>query len=128
MKKEEETMFDEVCQRLLEDVWGSLRNSGAAKRNSVEASHQYQVHTYLHGFKNESGFGIITNRMPLGLKNRHAASILCQRLSQYLFHYWIPESLQSICQVMRPIANVVEMEQRAKTSELEKEKWICPKR
>ena len=119
MKEEEETIFDEVCQVLLADIWGCLRNSGEAKRNSVEASHQYQVHTYLQGLNNESAFGIIINRMPLGLRNRHAACILCQRLSKFLFHDWIPESLQSIRQVLRPVAKVVEVEQRAKTSKLE---------
>ena len=120
MKEEEETIFDEVCQVLLADIWGCLRNSGEAKRNSVEASHQYQVHTYLQGLNNESAFGIIINRMPLGLINRQAACILCQRLSKFLFHEWIPESLLSIRQKLRTVvAEVGDVEQRAKSSELE---------
>jgi hypothetical protein len=53
---------------------------------------------------NESDFRKSMKRLPLGLKNRHAACILCQRLSQFLFHNWIPESLEKIRQASRPVA------------------------
>ncbi len=57
--------------------------------------------------------------MPLRLKNRHAACILCQRLSQFLFHDWSPDSLDQIRQRLCPIAEVLETEHVAETSELE---------
>jgi hypothetical protein len=59
------------------------------------------------------------NGMPLRLKNRHAACILCQRLSQFLFHDWSPDSLDQIRQRLCPIAEVLETEHVAETSELE---------
>jgi hypothetical protein len=57
MKEEEEKRFDETCQILMADIWGCLRNSTIARNNLVEASHQYQVHTYMQGSINESNFG-----------------------------------------------------------------------
>jgi hypothetical protein len=100
MKEEKERKFDETCQRLMADIWGCLRNSAFAKKNSVEASHQYQVHTYMQGLNNESDFGELMKGMPVGLQNRNAVCILCQHLSQFLFHDWIPDSLEKICQVL----------------------------
>jgi hypothetical protein len=41
MKEEEEKMFDETCQSLMANIWGCLRHSAVAKKNLVEASHQY---------------------------------------------------------------------------------------
>jgi hypothetical protein len=40
MKEEEEKIFDETCQILIEDIWGCLRNSTVARKNPVETSHQ----------------------------------------------------------------------------------------
>jgi hypothetical protein len=108
MKEKEENKFDETCQSLMADIWGCLQNSAVAKKNSVEASHQYQVHTYMQGSNNDSDFGMIMEGMPLGLENRHAACTLCQRLSQFLFHDWIPDSLEKIRQVLCPEAKVFE--------------------
>jgi hypothetical protein len=116
MKEEEEKKFDETCQRLMADIWGCLRRSAVAKKNSVEASHQYQVHTYMQGLNNESDFRKLMKGMPVGLENRHAACIICQRLSQFLFHDWIPESLEKIRQVLCPVAEVLETEHVAETS------------
>jgi hypothetical protein len=123
MKEEEENKFDETCQSLITDLWCCLRNSAAAKKNSVEASHQYQVHTYMQGSM---------KGMPLGLENRHDACILCQHLSQFLFHDWIPDSLEKICQQLCLAAAVLETEHGAETSEsdakvdlLERGKPVC---
>jgi hypothetical protein len=53
--------------------------------------------------------------MPIGRKNRHAACILCQGLSQFLFPDWISGSLEKICQVLCPAAKVLQTQPGAKT-------------
>jgi hypothetical protein len=67
------------------------------------------------GSNNESDFGKVMEGMPTGLKNQHAACILCQRLSQFLLHDWIPESLEKIRQVLRPTAEVLQTQPGAET-------------
>jgi hypothetical protein len=70
----------------------------------------------MQGSNNESNFGTIIKGMPLGLKNLHAACILCQRLSQFLFHDWFPDSLENIRQVLCLAAEkVLETEHGAET-------------
>jgi hypothetical protein len=71
---------------------------------------------YMQGSNSESDFGKRMKGMPLGLENRHAACILCQRLSQFLFHDWIPDNLEKIRLVLCPTAkNILETERGAKT-------------
>jgi hypothetical protein len=62
----------------------------------------------MQGLNNEIDFGKFMKGMPVGINNRHAACVLCQCLSQFMFHDWIPNSLEKICQVLRPIAEVLE--------------------
>jgi hypothetical protein len=103
MEEEQENKFDEKCQRLMANIWGCLQQSAAAKKTLVEASHQYQVHTYMQGLNNESEFVQLIKQMPVGLNNRHAVCVLYQRLSQFLFHDWIPENLNEIRKNCAPL-------------------------
>jgi hypothetical protein len=57
--------------------------------------------------------------MPLRLKTGHAACIPCQHLPQFLFHNWIPKSVEKICQVLCPAAKVLQTQPGAKTCGLE---------
>jgi hypothetical protein len=64
----------------------------------------------------ESEFVQLIKQIPVGLNNRHAVCVLCQRLSRFHFHDWIPESLNEIRKKLCPVAEVLKTENVAATS------------